>query len=466
MKNYVFVLVFSLLSLDYGFATDKPNIVLIIADDAGYSDFGFQGSTDMVTPHLDKLASQGVRFTDGYVSASTCGPSRAGIMTGRYQQRFGFEENNVPGFMSDVSAADGDEMGLPLSEKTIGSYLHELGYHTGYIGKWHQGGADRFHPTKRGFDEFYGFRGGARSYFAYKSEPKKHQNKMERGFGHFEEPKGYLTDVLGEETAAFIDRNKDRPFFVVLAFNAVHTPLEYTQEDYDKFPALSGMRREQAAMNIALDRACGKVLDKLEKLGLAQNTIVAFTNDNGGPTDKNASCNLPLAGTKSNHLEGGIRVPFLMRWPAKIAPHTEYNHPIITLDLLPTFVDAAGGNADTVANLDGVNILPYILGEQQERPHQQLFWKKQGRGAVRDGDWKLIRYADRPAELFYLPDDISEQHNLAGKYPDRVKKMFKELFAWEMTLERPRWMLQNKYEQYDTDRMDHYRKVTEKKCQQ
>lgn len=440
-------------------AADKPNIVLIIADDAGYADFGFQGSKEMVTPHLDKLATQGIRFTQGYVSASTCGPSRAGIMTGRYQQRFGFEENNVPGFMSANTAADGDDMGLPLTEKTIGQYMKDLGYHTGYFGKWHQGGADRFHPTKRGFDEFYGFRGGSRSYFAYKKDPKLPENRMERGFGHYEEPNGYLTDVLGDEVARFIEKNKKKPFFVVLAFNAVHTPLEYTQEDYDKFPNLSGMRREQAAMNIAMDRACGLVLDKLKELGLSENTLVAFTNDNGGPTDKNAASNLPLAGTKSNHLEGGIRIPFLISWPAKLKAGAVYNNPVITLDLLPTFVAAGGGDAGALTNLDGVNLLPYLQGENFERPHQVLHWKKQGRGAIRVGDWKLIRYSDRPAELFYLPDDISEQHDLAAQNPERVRKMYKMLYEWEMTLERPRWLLQNKWEKYDVDRMNEYRVV-------
>lgn len=194
-------------------AQQPPNIILLFADDAGYADFGFQGSKEMQTPHLDKLAQQGVRFTQGYVSAATCGPSRAGLLTGKYQQRFGFEENNVPGYMSEVSAVDGKEMGLPLVQKTIADYLRSAGYRTAVFGKWHQGGADRFHPTKRGFDEFYGFRGGARSYFAYDHEPQEGQNKLERNFGNYAEHQGYLTDVLAEEAVLFMDRNKHRPFF-------------------------------------------------------------------------------------------------------------------------------------------------------------------------------------------------------------------------------------------------------------
>jgi arylsulfatase A-like enzyme len=435
----------------------QPNIVLIFSDDAGYADFGFHGSREMKTPNLDKLAESGVRFTQGYVSASVCGPSRAGLMTGKYQQRFGFEENNVPGYMSIFSAADREEMGLPLTERTMADYLRGLGYRTACYGKWHLGGADRFHPTRRGFDEFYGFRGGSRSYFPYEHEPRENQNKLERGFGEFAEHEGYLTDVLAEEAIKFIERNKESPFFIYLSFNAVHTPMEATEEDLAEFPTLEGTRKELAAMTLAMDRAIGEVLDRLAELGLEENTLVVFTNDNGGPSDRNASVNLPLSGTKSNHLEGGIRVPFLMSWPGEIKKNTVYDDPVITLDLLPTFVEAAGGNADTLNGLDGVNLLPYLKGKIKERPHQTLFWKKDCRAVIREGDWKLIRFPDRPAELYYLPDDVPEHNNLAAAHPDRVRDMFKKLFAWECTLERPAWLLKKRYEKYDIERMDQYR---------
>lgn len=456
----LFGTMFLLLSLCYQqevFAGEKPNIILFFADDAGYADFGFQGSDIMKTPNLDQLAADGVQFAQGYVSASVCGPSRAGLITGKYQQRFGFEENNVPGFMSKNSAQFGDDMGLPLEEKTMADYLKSLGYTTAVYGKWHLGDADRFHPTKRGFDEFYGFRGGARDYFPYEEEPGLKQNRLERGFGHFEEHKGYLTDVLAEDAAKFIEKNKDQPFFIYLSFNAVHTPMDATEEDLEQFPMLTGTRREVAAMTLALDRACGKVLDKLSELGLEDNTIVVFTNDNGGPTDKNASINLPLSGTKSNHLEGGVRVPFLMRWTREIPPGTVYDYPISTLDLLPTFFEAAGGDATSLREIDGVDLMPFIKGVNSERPHELLYWKKACRAVIREGDWKLIRYADRPAELYYIPGDIAEHDNLAGEYPEKVKEMFKKLFAWELSLERPRWLLKNYYEKYDTDRMDQYR---------
>ncbi|WP_282143665.1 sulfatase-like hydrolase/transferase [Cellulophaga baltica] len=439
-------------------AQEQPNIIFLFADDAGYADFGFQGSTEMKTPNLDKLAQQGVTFTQGYVTDATCGPSRAGLITGKYQQRFGYEEINVPGYMSENSKFLADDMGLPLDQVTIADYLKTLGYKTAMYGKWHLGDADRFHPTKRGFDEFYGFRGGARSYFGYEEASSAHHDtKMERGFGNFEEPQRYVTDALADEAIAFMRKNKKNPFFIYLAFNAVHTPMEATEEDMNAFPDLTGKRKELAAMTLALDRACGKVLNKLKELGLDKNTIVVFSNDNGGPTDKNASLNLPLSGTKSNHLEGGIRVPFVMRWPKTIKKGSQYNYPISTLDLLPTFYVAAGGNSHDLTDVDGVDLIPYLQGTNKSRPHQKLFWKKEIRLAYREGDWKLIRFADRPAELYDLSTDIGEQNDLATTHSERVKTMFKKMFEWESTLERPLWMLKRSFENYDIERMDRYR---------
>lgn len=436
----------------------SPNIILFFADDAGYSDFGFQGSTEMKTPNLDKLASEGVRFTQAYVTHPTCGPSRAGLMTGKSQYRFGYEENNVPTYMSAVSAADGIEMGLPLEEVTMADHLKRLGYATAIFGKWHLGGADRFHPTKRGFDEFYGFRGGARSYFKYPGPPQDPQNKLERGFGKFEEHQGYLTDVLGLEATRFVERNAEanKPFFAFVSFNAVHTPMDAKPEDLAQFPQLQGKRKIVAAMGLAMDRAIGQVLDKLKELGIDDNTLVVFTNDNGGPTDANASSNLPLSGIKATHLEGGLRVPMLMKYPGKLQPDTSYNFPISTFDLLPTFYQAAGGTLQDLKDIDGVDLLPYINGIQSERPHETLFWKRDARAVMRKGDWKFIRFPDRPAELFYLPQDERELNNLAEQEPERYLQMYKELFVWEATLERPRWLLKKEYEWRDVQRTDKY----------
>ena len=441
------------------FSQQKPNIVLIISDDAGYADFGFQGSNVMKTPNLDRLAQQGMKFQQAYITAAVCGPSRAGILTGRYQQRFGFEENNVPGYMSQ-SGLMGDEMGLPLDQKTMGDYLKELGYKTAIFGKWHQGNADRYHPTKRGFDEFYGFRGGARSYFPFDDNNlnNRPEDRLELGFGKFVEPEEYLTDDLAKETARFIEKNQDTAFFIMLAFNAVHTPMDATEDDLAEFSDLTGKRQKLAAMTLALDRACGGVLDKLTELELEENTIVVFTNDNGGPSDTNVSVNDPLSGTKANHLEGGIRVPFLLRWSGVIPENSVYEYPISTLNLLPTFYLAGGGNIDSLAEIDGVDLLPYLLGQNPERPHPVLYWKKENRGVIREGDWKLIRFPDRPAELYNIKNDISEIDNLAATYPDRVREMYKKLFDWELTLERPLWQLQRKYEGAAMKRMDNYRK--------
>lgn len=440
-------------------AQKQPNIILLFSDDGGYADFGFQGSDIMKTPHLDKLASESITFKQAYVTDPTCGPSRAGLITGKYQQRFGFEENNVPGYMSKVSAADGDQMGIPVEEVLMAEYLKKQGYATAFYGKWHLGGADQFHPTKRGFDEFYGFRGGARSYFAYSKEPPSKLDLMERGFGNFVEPQKYLTDALADETISFIEKNAKlkTPFFAFVSFNAVHTPMDATPEDLAKFPELKGKQQTLAAMTLALDRASGKILDKLKELGIEENTIIVYTNDNGGPSDKNASSNLPLSGTKSNHLEGGIRVPFLMKWPNKIKSNSTYNNPISTLDLLPTFYAAAGGDVSNLKDIDGVDLLPYLNKTNKSLPHESLFWKKDTRACIRKGDWKLIRFPDRPAELYFIPNDIKEQTNLAASRPELVKELFKELFEWESTLERPRWLLKREFENYDIDRMDKYR---------
>jgi len=440
-------------------ASQPPNIVLLFSDDAGYADFGFHGSRYFKTPNLDQLAASGVELKQFYVSAAVCGPSRAGLLTGRYQQRFGFEENNVPGYMSH-NGTTGDDMGLPLDQKTMADYLKALGYRTAVFGKWHQGNADRYHPLNRGFDEFVGFRGGARSYFDYNgNDPKvKQSDRLEFGFGNFREPGVYLTDFLADQACAYIERNREHPFFAYVAFNAVHTPMQPDPKDKELFPELEGKRRKMAQMTLSLDRAIGQIVDTLHALGLAENTLIVFTNDNGGPTDASSSSNWPLSGCKATHLEGGIRVPGIVVWPGKLAAGTTYNKPLSSLDLLPTFVDVAGGDAAAIPGLDGINMLPYLQGKNTGRPHQTLYWKKENRGTIRDGDWKLMRFPDRPAELYNIEQDPSEQHNLAAENPERVRMLYKKLFAWECGLERPMFMLKRIYEEKAAVRFDTYRK--------
>ena len=451
----VFCLSLSMPEEIYG---QKKNIILLFADDAGYHDFGFQGSKTFKTPHLDKLASEGMVFKQAYTTAAVCGPSRAGLLTGMYQQRFGFEENNVPGYMSSSSKLMWDEMGLPLHLKTIADHLNPLAYKSIILGKWHLGHADRYHPLNRGFDEFYGFRDGARSFFtlSQKESYVRPSKQIERGFGKYQEPTEYLTDALATEACDFMDRNRASPFFMFVSFNAVHTPLEATAEDLKKVEGLTGKRRRLAAMTIALDRACGKILNKLKQLGLEEHTLVVFSNDNGGPEGSMTS-NYPLSGCKSNNLEGGIRVPCIMKLPGVIPAGSTYEKPISMLDMLPTFVNIAGGDALAVKGLDGVDLIPYVTGTDQSAPHETLFWKKENRGIVRQGDWKLLRFPDRPAELYNIAQDESESNNLAYKYPDKVRDLFKVLWEWESKLERPLWMLKRVYEVNAMRRMDEKR---------
>ena len=441
-------------------ATNRPpNIVLLFSDDAGYADFGFNHSRYFRTPRLDQLAQSGVLLKQFYVTAAICGPSRAGLLTGKYPQRFGFEENNVTPIMSPTGLT-GDDMGLPLDQKTLSDHLKAQGYRTAIFGKWHMGSADRFHPLKRGFDEFIGFRGGARSFFAYRPDDPKVEKEalLEYGLGDYREPKVYLTDLIADETCEFMERNRERPFFAYISFNAVHTPLEPDPQDAALFPELNGQRRKLAQMTFSMDRAIGRILDKLAALGLTDNTLVVFANDNGGPTDASSASNYPLSGTKATVLEGGIRVPGIVAWPGKIKPGTTYDLPLSTLDLLPTFLKVAGGDPGKVEGLDGVDMLPYLTGAISSRPHQTLYWSEEHRYAIRDGDWKLIRFTDRPAELYNIEEDPSEENDLGSENMERVRALYKKLFAWELTHERPRWQLLKIYEGKAVERLDKYRK--------
>ncbi len=419
-------------------AGNKPNIILIFADDAGFADFGFQGSKYFKTPHIDVLASQSVIATQAYVSASVCGPSRAGLLTGINQARFGFYGNNTSSSANATRHLELEDLGLPLDQNTIADYLKDLGYVTAIIGKWHMGNADRFHPLQRGFDYFYGMREGARSYWAYDKPEEEPYKRLERNFKQFREHGGYLTDRFADEAVNFIEGHSDSPFFLYLSFNAVHTPMDAREEDINVFPELTGKRSILAAMTLAMDRAVGRVLAALGEANLANNTIVVFTNDNGGPTHSNASSNYPLRGVKGTELEGGIRVPFLVRWPNRLPKGVKYEMPVSTLDLLPTFIKAGGGNLDELPQLDGVDLIPYLTGEKVTRPHQTLYWVySYQRAAIRDGDWKLLRLMDRPAELYNIAEDTSESKNLADRYPEKVRELYKKLFTWETQNQEP-----------------------------
>ncbi len=420
-------------------ATEKsplPNVVLILADDLGYGDLGFQGCTDIPTPRLDALASSGVRFTAGYVSGAHCSPSRAGLITGRYQQRFGHEFNPT----STVPALD--EFGLSLDETTLPQRLKPAGYATGLIGKWHLGFAPRFHPLERGFDEFFGFLGGAHPYAegAPNNYPNAEVNPLYRDRGRIEEP-DYLTDAFAREAVDFVERHKAEPFFLLLSFNAVHNPLQAKPEHLQKFASIADERRRSYAGLVAsMDEAVGEVLDKLQAEKLTERTLVIFLSDNGGPTDT-GSTNTPLKGTKTTTWEGALRVPFVLSWPGNLPAGTTYDEPVIHLDLTPTILAAAGAVIDDPEKLDGVNLLPYLAGETSGTPHQSLYWRFGRQIAIRQGNWKLVMVrGDQQPRLYNLADDIGETSDLAEANPERVRRLQADWDAWNATLVDPKWV--------------------------
>ena len=437
-------------------ASGKPNIVLIVADDLGHGDIAAYGA-DVPTPRIDSIATAGVRFTAGYVTAPVCNPSRAGLMSGRYQQRWGQELND------QTAPPDGaPRNSLPQAERTLGAAMKAQGYATGAIGKWHLGMQPGYHPMDRGFDEFFGMASGTK--YIDKSWPNVHyldgllqfDNAQPPGEGESEDParlarrglmrgrepaplEEYVTDQLAKEAVAFIDRHQDAPFFLYVAFNAPHAPLETTGEYYQRFPQFQDERKRiHAAMISALDDGVGRILDRVAAGGDADNTIVVFTSDNGGPevTDSDGRCNAPYLGHKRNLYEGGIRLPFMMRWPARLGAGVTYSEMVSTLDLLPTLLAAAGGAdpGDVERPLDGVDLLPYLTGEKKAAaPHQSLFWRSGPNGAVRQGRYKLV-FGGEVARLYDLEADPAEKNDLSAKMADRAAAMRKAWDAWNAQL--------------------------------
>jgi arylsulfatase A-like enzyme len=403
----------------------QANILVILADDAGYADFGFMGS-DLPTPNIDKLANSGVVFTDAHVTASVCSPSRAGLLTGRYQQRFGHEANIPP-----------PTSGMDPAEITIGDAMKNAGYKTGFIGKWHLGEEDRYHPNNRGFDEFWGFLGGARSYFHKEDKDDKPgqakeilHNKTHIDFD------GYLTDEFSNQSVRFIHENKENPFFLFLSYNAVHTPMHAKERDLEKFK--DNPRAKLAAMTWAMDQGIGKVLNKLEEEGLRENTLVFFLSDNGGATN-NQSSNLPLKGFKGNKYEGGHRIPFILSWPAKINGGQTYDGLSSALDIFATSIGVGGLGKTTGKPLDGVNLISHISGKNKSEPHQTLFWRKEGMAAVRDGGFKLIRLDEYGYRMYNLTNDLGETVDLTTSDPTKLNELKSSLERWENELMTPLW---------------------------
>jgi len=406
----------------------KPNIVILFADDAGYMDFGFTGTDDLQTPRIDQLAKEGVICTQGYVTASVCSPSRAGLLTGRYQQRFGHETN-----------LRGKDVGLPLTERTLANRLGDLGYTTCAIGKWHLGGSYEQHPLSRGFDAFHGFLLGSRTYFSKSNNKVTQQSLMHNRIIVPEDDNRYLTDWMATKANEFIKLQKNQPFFLYVAFNAVHTPMQATPEDLSHFPEIKNKKRKKlAGMTLALDRAVGSIMDTLKEQGLDENTIVFFLNDNGGATI-NASNNGPLRGMKGSKWEGGIRVPYVVRWKNNLMPSL-YNKPVSSLDIAATSLTLAGDTLEAMNDLDGIDILPFLTGSEKGIPHDILCWRRGPAGAVRNGDWKLIIVEQQPPLLFNIKKDIGETINLAQTQPEKVIELQAMYDTWESEMVEPLWV--------------------------
>lgn len=406
----------------------RPNILVIVADDLGWGELGFQGNQTLPTPQLDSLAKNGVRFTSGYVSGPYCSPTRAGLLTGKYQQRFGHEFN--PGRDEGTK-----KFGLSLTEKTLADRLKAAGYATGMFGKWHLGNAQEFHPLKRGFDEYYGFLGGAHTYLKVGAGA----NAILRGT----EPVAdidHTTEAFARETVKFIEKHQDRPWFVYLPFNAVHGPMESTGKYLAKYAHIEvPKRRAYAAMQHAMDDAVGLVLTKLRELNLEENTLIIFHSDNGGPTAVNTSSNAPLRGFKATVWEGGVRVPFVMQWKGRLPAGKTYDQPVIQLDVVPTALAAAGVPSASTDKFDGVNLLPFLSEEKKEAPHEALYWRFGPQRAIRSGDWKLVEAAEG-VQLFNLRENISEQTDLAAKQPEKVKELETLYAAWNKDNIEPKWV--------------------------
>jgi arylsulfatase A-like enzyme len=402
----------------------KPNIIVILADDMGYADAGFNGCKDIPTPHLDSIAKNGIRFSAGYVTAPQCAPSRAGFLMGVDQNRIGCENNNV----TDIAG---------LSEgATIADRMRAAGYHTGMVGKWHLGTKPGQQPLDRGFDEYFGFLRGSSDYLPSAGQMSIRQILEGRKPVHVS---GYLTDAFGERAVRFITENKAEPFFLYLAFNAPHTPLQAPAEEIAKFAHITDTkRRTYAAMVSIMDRNIGRVLEALKTSDLEQSTLVVFLSDNGGP-ESTCADNKPLRGWKGDIFEGGIRVPFVMQWPGTIKPGLTVDTPVTSLDLLPTALAAAGQPIPD--SLDGANLLPALRGAEPF-PRRLLTWRfpfsadvTKAFWGIRDGDWKLVKGTDTSGvELFDLSKDIGESGDLFAAQPDIRARLQKAHEAWVTSL--------------------------------
>lgn len=455
-----------------------PNIVVIVADDLGYNDISFNGGGIVPTPNIDALGREGVSLRNGYAANATCSPSRAAIMTGRYPTRFGFEFTAVPAaFARNIAHFDSgapvrpiyygererdlppvDHMGVPANEITIAEVLRARGYHTLHIGKWHLGEAPALRPEAQGFDESLGFMAGGGMYlpandpnvvnarldfdpidrFLWPNLPYAVQYNGGQRF----RPTGYVTDYFTDQAVAAINANRNRPFFLYLAYNAPHTPLQATRADYEAVRGIEDhTARVYAAMILALDRGVGRVMTALRDNGLDQNTLVIFVSDNGGAWYTGLpDINRPYRGWKATFFEGGLRTPFFARWPAGLPAGASIETPAGHIDIFATLAAAAGAEPPTDRPIDSVNLLPFMRGERTGPAHAAMFWRSGHYRVVRAGDWKL-QISERPARvwLFNLAEDPTERRNLAASEPGRVAQLRAIIEAHEAQMPAPLW---------------------------
>ena len=413
----------------------KPNIVFIVADDMGYADCGVHGSKDILTPHIDSIAKAGVRFTDGYVTGPVCSPTRAALMTARYQHRDG-----VPDWVKKDS-----ETGLAAGVPTIADYLRKAGYRTALIGKWHLGQNEPFHPMNRGFDEFFGLLGGGRTYFQGANEKGGKTTDGYAKLWRSREPAdidGYLTTEFGNEAAKFVASRRDSgaPFFLFLSFTAPHTPMMVPKEGEDKFAHIEDkQRRLYAAMMSSMDDAIGEVLAAIRNAGFEKDTLVCFFSDNGGAITRNSpngSDNTPYRGSKGEVWEGGVRVPMFASWPGHFKAGEIFTKPVTQMDLAATAIALAKEKLDDKWPIDGVNLLPFLDGKDTGMPHDSICWAYENRQwAIREGDLKLVALSKQPkakagVQLFDLKADSSETTDLSASQPEKVAALTAKLLDW------------------------------------
>ncbi|WP_423140769.1 sulfatase-like hydrolase/transferase [Parablastomonas sp. CN1-191] len=422
-------------------AAARPNVIVIVTDDQGYRDVGFNGSPDIPTPNIDRIAREGVRFTRGYVAFPVCAPSRAGLLTGRYPARFGFDRNPN----GDPTDPKG---GVPRSELMLSEALKAAGYGTKAIGKWHMGTHPTLRPRVRGFDEFYGFIEGGHGYMPGQAKMEDiSQSKVIYDWYYTKlidngvkvDFKKYLTEEFSDRAVEYVDRmaTADKPFFLYLAYNAPHAPLQVTDKYLNRFPNVTNpKRRAYMAMISAVDDGVGQVLQELDKRGIAKDTVVFFLSDNGGVTNHDTgeqpvADNAPLRGGKSQLFEGGVRVPFAVRWPGRIAGGRDYTRPVSSLDIFGTLAGEMGLHTLPRQPLDGVNLVPYLAGTTRGDPHPALFWRKydQHQGAMVVGDLKYLATPQGTA-AYNLRSDVAETTDVSKQNAATMVKLDELYGAW------------------------------------